>query len=87
MTTADQAAYGLEKEIRKYHLENSHSLAKSLVMQIMDETRFRRNSIVTVFQFILFLRPYETSFKRLIDDVAEEGMFEGIYYVIHAWVD
>lgn len=28
---------------------------------------------MTVFQFILFLRPYETSFKRLVDDVAEEG--------------
>ncbi|ODM97155.1 Protein FAM65B [Orchesella cincta] len=72
-TTADQAAYGLEKEIRKHH-ENSHSLARSLVMQIMDEQRFRRNSIVTVFQFILFLRPYETSFKRLVDDVAEEEL-------------
>lgn len=84
-TTADQVAYGLEAQIRKFHEENSHHLAKSLVLQILDEFRddvdidmasvfqLHRHSVVTMFQFLMFLKPYETSFQMLVNDIAEEG--------------
>jgi hypothetical protein len=75
VTTVDQVAYGLEREVRKYPEaeQNSHGLSRSLVLQMQDEAVYRRSSLLTLFQFMTFLKPYETSFQRLVADIAEEG--------------
>lgn len=90
VTTADQVAYTLEGEIRKFHPNPNDAphLAKSIVLQMLDETvvggvsadvdmgalfQLERHRPLTLLQFISYLKPYEASFPRLVNDIAEEG--------------
>ncbi|XP_035710135.1 rho family-interacting cell polarization regulator 1 isoform X4 [Folsomia candida] len=89
VTTADQVAYTLEGEIRKFHPNPNDAphLAKSIVLQMLDETvvggvsadvdmgalfQLERHRPLTLLQFISYLKPYEASFPRLVNDIAEE---------------
>ena len=78
--TADQAAHGLEEEIRPvvtYEFPREKSLSSGvsrlLVQQIMDAQEFEPSAVLTVFQFLTFLRPHEHCFHKLVEDLAEEG--------------